>query len=46
MLEAIGTGGGSLLTAIAVAIAVMALITAGNVVAIRRRIATLWRQTD
>ena len=30
MLEAIGTGGGSLLTAIAVAIAVMALITAGS----------------
>ena len=46
MLEAIGTGGGSLLTAIAVAIAVMGLITAGNVAAIRRRIATLWRQTD
>lgn len=46
MVETLGEGGGSLLAAISVAIAVMGLITAGNVIAIRRRINTLWRQVD
>ncbi len=46
LLEAFGSVGGSLWLAIAVAFTIMALITAGNVTAIRRRISTLWRQKE
>lgn len=46
MLHAFGVAGSSLLAAIAVATAIMGCITAGNVVAIRRKIGQLWRQKD
>lgn len=44
MLEGLGAAGSSLLPAIAVALIVMGLITLGNIIAISRRISTLWRQ--
>ena len=44
MLEAMGTHGGSLWIAIAVAIVIMGCITAGNIVAIKRKIMSLWLQ--
>lgn len=46
MVEAFGVGGTNILAATAVALVIMALITTGNVIAIRRKIATLWRQKE
>ncbi len=43
-LRAIGTQGGSMWPAIAVAVVIMAGITAGNVAAIKRKVASLWIQ--
>lgn len=42
LLSQIGNAGGSVAVSIAVATAIMTLITAGNVIAIRRRIRSLW----
>ena len=46
MLEVFGSVGGSLCPSIAVAVAIMGLITGGNVIAIRRRVSALWHQQD
>ncbi len=43
-LRAMGTQGGSVWPAIAAAVAIMTCITAGNVAAIRRKVASLWIQ--
>ena len=44
VMQALGTSGGSILPAMAVGLGIMACITAGNVVAIRRKIKSLWIQ--
>ncbi len=44
MLHAFGVAGASVLPAIAVGLVIMALITAGNLLAIRRKVAALWLQ--
>lgn len=44
MLRSMGTVGGSLVPALVVAVLIMACITAGNVIAIKRKIASLWIQ--
>lgn len=44
MLATFGVNGASLFISIAVAIIIMGLITAGNVIAIRRKVSTLWHQ--
>ena len=41
-LKALGTNGGTIVIALAVAVIIMALITAGNIVAIKRKINALW----
>lgn len=41
-LKALGTNGGTVLIALLVALAIMALITMGNIVAIKRKINALW----
>ena len=41
-LKALGATGGTVTVAIVVAIVIMSLITAGNILAIRRKIAALW----
>lgn len=41
-LKALGTNGGTIVIAFAVAVIIMALITAGNIVAIKRKINALW----
>jgi hypothetical protein len=43
-LQALGTSGGTVIIAIVVAIIIMALITAGNIIAIKRKINALWIQ--
>lgn len=43
-LAALGVTGASVLPAMAVALTIMGLITAVNVLAIRRRVAALWMQ--
>lgn len=43
-LRALGTQGGSVWPALAVAVVIIACITAGNVVAIKRKVASLWIQ--
>ena len=43
MLRVFGTDGASVGMALAVGMAIMGLITAGNVIAIRRKISSLWR---
>lgn len=43
-LHSLGTNGGTLTVAIVVAVAIMAAITAGNLVAIRGKVASLWIQ--
>ncbi len=42
MLSEMGSNGGSIVVAVVVAFAIMGSITAGNIVAIKRKIATLW----
>ncbi len=44
MLRAMGTDGGSLWAALAVALVIMAAITAGNIYAIKRKVMSLWHQ--
>ncbi|MBQ2075397.1 MAG: ABC transporter permease, partial [Muribaculaceae bacterium] len=44
MLHAFGVAGASVLPAILVGLLIMALITAGNLLAIRRKVAALWLQ--
>ncbi len=44
MLQAMGTDGGSLWAALAVALVIMAAITAGNIYAIKRKVMSLWHQ--
>ena len=44
MLHAFGVAGASVLPAVAVGLVIMALITAGNLMAIRRKVAALWLQ--
>ncbi|MBR1474164.1 MAG: ABC transporter permease [Muribaculaceae bacterium] len=44
MLHAFGVAGASVMPAIAVGLVIMALITAGNLLAIRRKVAALWLQ--
>jgi len=44
MLKALGTSGGNIIIAIIVAVIIMALITAGNIYAIKRKINALWIQ--
>ena len=44
MLHAFGVAGAGVLPAIAVGLVIMALITAGNLLAIRRKVAALWLQ--
>jgi len=44
MLHAFGVSGASVVLAIAVGLVIMALITAGNLLAIRRKVASLWLQ--
>lgn len=46
MLRAFGVDGGTVLPAIAVAVAIMGCITTGNVLSIRGKIGNLWRQRD
>lgn len=41
-LKALGTNGGTIVIALAVAVIIMALITVGNIVAIKRKINALW----
>ena len=41
-LKALGTNGGTIVIALAVAVIIMVLITAGNIVAIKRKINALW----
>lgn len=41
-LKALGTNGGTIVIALGVAVIIMALITAGNIVAIKRKINALW----
>lgn len=41
-LKALGTNGGTIVIALAVAVIIMTLITAGNIVAIKRKINALW----
>ena len=41
-LRALGVDGGSVLSALLAGVAIMAAISAGNIVAIRRRVASLW----
>lgn len=43
-LRALGTNGGTIIIAIVVAIIIMALITVGNILAIKRKINSLWIQ--
>jgi len=44
MLHAFGVSGASVVLAIAVGLVIMTLITAGNLLAIRRKVASLWLQ--
>ncbi len=46
MIESFGIGESSIIPAIVVAIVIMGAITTGNIIAIKRKIATLWRQKD
>ncbi len=46
MLTAFGIGGANLFISIAVALVIMGLITTGNIIAIRKKINTLWRQKE
>ncbi len=43
MLQVFGTGGASLWISLATGVVIMGLITTGNVIAIKRKIASLWR---
>lgn len=45
VLRDLGTHGGSLLPALVVAVIIMASITTGNIIAIKRKIRSLWIQT-
>ncbi len=42
MLKSLGTDGGNIIIALIVAVIIMALITAGNIIAIKRKINSLW----
>ena len=44
VLQALGNCGGTVVIAVIVAIVIMALITVGNVIAIKRKIKSLWIQ--
>ena len=44
MLQAMGTPGGTIVIALVVAVIIMALISVGNIIAIRRKINALWIQ--
>jgi hypothetical protein len=46
MLRAFEVSGSSLWISIVVGVIIMGLITTGNIIAIKRKIATLWRQKD
>ena len=45
ILKALGTDGGTLIIALVVAVVIMALITIGNIIAIKRKINALWIQS-
>ena len=45
ILKALGTDGGTLIIALVVAVVIMALITMGNIIAIKRKINALWIQS-
>ena len=44
ILKALGTSGGTIIIALVVAVIIMSLITAGNIIAIKRKINSLWIQ--
>ena len=46
MLKALGTNGGTIVIALVVAVIIMALITTGNIIAIKRKINSLWIQAS
>ena len=46
MLKALGTNGGTIIIALVVAVIIMALITTGNIIAIKRKINSLWIQAS
>ncbi len=46
MLKALGTSGGTIVIALVVAVIIMALITTGNIIAIKRKINSLWIQAS
>ena len=46
MLKALGTNGGTIIIALVVAVIIMALITTGNIIAIKRKINSLWIQSS
>lgn len=46
MLKALGTNGGTIVIALVVAVIIMTLITTGNIIAIKRKINSLWIQAS